>query len=299
MEKVVAARLPRGGSPVYLPKDRIMKLFRTRGGVVAEEAGRAFSLAVGWDEIFRAADPGALARDELARAQKAGQGAPLDESALLAPIVSQEVWAAGVTYYRSRDARMEESKDGGGDFYARVYEAERPELFFKSTAHRVVGPGGAVRLRADSKWNVPEPELTLAVNAAGKIFGVTIGNDMSSRDIEGENPLYLPQAKVYDGSCALGPGILVGDAPGAETVIRLEIARGGKVAFAGDTTLAQLKRKPAELVGFLFRDQTFPNGAFLMTGTGIVPGTDFTLARGDEIRIEITGVGRLVNTVGA
>src|SRR5450432_485498 len=208
-----------------------MKMFRTRGGVVAGEGGRARPVALTWDELFSAADPGALARERWAP----------DARELLAPIVSQEVWAAGVTYYRSRDARMEESRDGAGaDFYARVYEAERPELFFKSSPHRVVGPGGAVRLRADSRWNVPEPELTLAVNAAGRIFGVTVGNDMSSRDIEGENPLYLPQAKVYDGSCALGPGILLGDPPAAETTIRLEIVRGARVAFAGETTLAQL-----------------------------------------------------------
>ena len=276
-----------------------MKLFRTRGGVVAEEGGRSRPVELPWDELFRAADPGALARERFARAASGEGGAP-DAGALLAPIVSQEVWAAGVTYYRSRDARMEESRDGAGaDFYARVYEAERPELFFKSSPHRVVGPGGAVRLRADSRWNVPEPELTLAVNSAGRIFGVTVGNDMSSRDIEGENPLYLPQAKVYDGSCALGPGILLGDPPGADTTIRLEIARGGGVAFAGETTLAQLKRRPAELVSYLFRDNSFPNGVFLMTGTGIVPGADFTLAAGDEIRIEIAGVGLLVNTVAA
>jgi 2-dehydro-3-deoxy-D-arabinonate dehydratase len=275
-----------------------MKVFRTRDGVVAEENGRAVSLAATWDELFRAADPGALVRELVERATAA---TTLDEGDILAPIGSQEVWAAGVTYYRSRDARMEESRDAaGGDFYARVYEAERPELFFKSSPHRVVGPGGQVRLRADSRWNVPEPELTLAVNAAGRIFGVTVGNDMSSRDIEGENPLYLPQAKVYDGSCALGPGILLGDAaPAPETAIRLEIARGESVAFAGETTLAQLKRRPAELVAYLFRDNSFPSGVFLMTGTGIVPGGDFTLAAGDEIRIEITGVGRLVNRVAA
>jgi 2-dehydro-3-deoxy-D-arabinonate dehydratase len=274
-----------------------MKVYRTRSGIIAQEGDRARLLATGWDEIFRAADPGALARQLYA----AGADAPLDEGAMLAPIGTQEVWAAGVTYYRSRDARMEESRDGAGaDFYARVYEAERPELFFKSSPHRVVGPGGRVRLRADSRWNVPEPELTLAVSSAGRIFGVTVGNDMSSRDIEGENPLYLPQAKVYDGSCALGPGILLGDEPpSAATAIRLEIARGGRVAFAGETTLAQLKRKPAELVSFLFRDNTFPSGVFLMTGTGIVPGADFTLAAGDEIRIEIAGVGLLVNTVAA
>jgi 2-dehydro-3-deoxy-D-arabinonate dehydratase len=277
-----------------------MKLFRTRAGVVAEEAGRACSLKSSWDDFFRAGEPAGLARQEFEQALGAGQGTVLTAGDVLAPIVSQEVWAAGVTYYRSRDARMEESQSAaGGDFYARVYEAERPELFFKSTPHRVVGPGGQVRLRADSRWNVPEPELVLAVSAAGRIFGVTVGNDMSSRDIEGENPLYLPQAKVYDGSCALGPGILLGDVPSAETAIRLEIVRGGAVAFAGETTLAQLKRRPAELVGFLFRDQSFPNGTFLMTGTGIVPGADFTLKAADEIRIEIAGVGRLVNTVAA
>jgi 2-dehydro-3-deoxy-D-arabinonate dehydratase len=277
-----------------------MKLFRTRAGVLAEaeDGGAARPLSLEWDELFRAADPIALAHERWERA--AGQGAPLDERAVLAPIGAQEVWAAGVTYYRSRDARMEESRDAaGGDFYARVYEAERPELFFKSSAHRVVGPGGRVRLRADSRWNVPEPELTLAVNAAGRIFGVTVGNDMSSRDIEGENPLYLPQAKVYDGSCALGPGILLGAPPPATTTIRLEIARAGGVAFAGETTLAQLKRRPEELVSYLFRDSSFPHGVFLMTGTGIVPGADFTLAAADEIRIEIAGVGRLVNTVAA
>jgi len=277
-----------------------MKLFRTPAGVVAEDGDRALTLSSGWDEFFRAAEPVELAKKEFERAAAGGKLGSGQPGELLAPIGAQEVWAAGVTYYRSRDARMEESQSAaGGDFYARVYEAERPELFFKSTPHRVVGPGGQVRLRADSRWNVPEPELVLAVNAAGRIFGVTVGNDMSSRDIEGENPLYLPQAKVYDGSCALGPGILLGEVPGAETTIKLEIARAGALAFAGETTLAQLKRRPAELVGYLFRDQSFPNGTFLMTGTGIVPGADFTLRAGDEIRIEIAGVGRLVNTVAA
>jgi 2-dehydro-3-deoxy-D-arabinonate dehydratase len=274
-----------------------MKLFRTTAGCFAQERDGAplARVSAEWDEIFRAEDPAALVRARLSQTDSR----PLDAHELLAPLVSQEVWAAGVTYYRSRDARMEESKSAaGGDFYARVYEADRPELFFKSTAHRVVGSGGRVRLRADARWNVPEPELTLAVNVAGRIFGFTVGNDMSSRDIEGENPLYLPQAKVYDGSCALGPGILLGDAPPPPTTtIRLEIGRGGRVAFAGDTTLSQLKRKPAELVSWLFRDQSFPSGVFLMTGTGIIPGADFTLARGDEIRIEIEGVGRLVNEV--
>src|SRR5436190_18199003 len=204
----------------------VVRLYRAKQGIVAEDAGRAGLLRdKDWDALFNRKGLAAY----LAKSLKSGKPITFDPAiaALLAPIGSQEVWAAGVTYYRSRDARMEESKTAaGGDFYARVYEAERPELFFKSSPHRVVGPGGQVRLRADSRWNVPEPELTLAVSASGRIFGVTIGNDMSSRDIEGENPLYLPQAKVYDGSCALGPGILLGDAPSAETVIRLEIARG-------------------------------------------------------------------------
>jgi len=277
-----------------------MKLYRTRAGVLGEDDGRTFRLEASWDDFFRASEPLAFAKKEYELAAAAGRSSRLVEAELLAPVVGQEVWAAGVTYYRSRDARMEESRESAGaDFYARVYEAERPELFFKSTAHRVVGQRGQVRLRADSRWNVPEPELVLAVNAAGRIFGVTVGNDVSSRDIEGENPLYLPQAKVYDGSCALGPGIVLGDLPPAETAIRLEIGRGGAVVFAGETTLSQLKRRPTELVGFLFRDQTFPNGTFLMTGTGIVPGADFTLRAGDEIRIEIAGVGQLVNTVAA
>jgi 2-dehydro-3-deoxy-D-arabinonate dehydratase len=215
------------------------------------------------------------------------------------PIESQEVWAAGVTYWRSRTARMEESKDaGGGSFYDRVYEAERPELFFKSSPHRVVGPNEAIRIRSDSKWNVPEPELTLVVNSRGKIVGCTIGNDVSSRDIEGENPLYLPQAKVYAGSCALGPCILLQSEPlDPQTAIEMHIRRDGATIFEGGTTLSQMRRKPQELVDYLFRDNAFPFGCFLMTGTGIVPGDDFTLRSGDEVTIEIKPIGRLVNTV--
>jgi len=274
-----------------------MKLYRTPLGTVIEVEGKTSLVSLGWDEIFRNPDPATLLRDAV-RSTTVNSPA-LIEAGVLAPIGQQEVWAAGVTYYRSRDARMAESQAAAGaDFYARVYDAERPELFFKNSAHRVVGPNGHVRLRSDSRWNVPEPELVLAVNRAGKIFGYTVGNDMSSRDIEGENPLYLPQAKVYDGSCALGPCIVVtAQPPRPETVIRLEIVRRGEQAFVGETTLAQLKRTPEELVGFLFRDNSFPDGAFLMTGTGIVPPNDFTLAAGDEIRIEIENVGRLVNTV--
>ncbi|HUA64020.1 MAG TPA: fumarylacetoacetate hydrolase family protein [Verrucomicrobiae bacterium] len=219
---------------------------------------------------------------------------------LLAPIEQQEVWAAGVTYYRSRTARMAESEATGGmSFYDRVYQAERPELFFKSTPHRVANPDEPVRIRRDSHWNVPEPELTLLVSPGGKITGYTIGNDMSSRDIEGENPLYLPQAKVYDRSCALGPAILVaeGSLP-ATTAITLEIARGAAPIFHDSTTLEKMKRRPEELVEYLYRENSFPNGCFLLTGTGIVPGDGFTLQPGDEISISIDGIGTLRNIVG-
>jgi 2-dehydro-3-deoxy-D-arabinonate dehydratase len=219
--------------------------------------------------------------------------------AVSAPIDDQEVWAAGVTYFRSRTARMAESEASGGDtFYDRVYNAQRPELFFKSTPYRTVGPNAPVRIRRDSKWNVPEPELTLLISPKGKILGYTIGNDMSSRDIEGENPLYLPQAKVYDGALALGPGILVSNNPlPSTTTIQLEIRRGGAAVFTDSTTLAAMKRNPLELVEYLYRETTFPNGCFLLTGTGIVPGNDFTLASGDEIAITIEGIGTLTNPV--
>jgi len=227
-----------------------------------------------------------------------GSALNLEEN-LLAPIGSQEVWAAGVTYHRSRDARMEESESaGGGDFYDRVYHAERPELFFKATPHRVVGPGGKVAIRSDAKWSVPEPELALLISPRGKIIGYTVGNDMSSRDIEGDNPLYLPQAKVYDRSCALGPCVLLGSGSlPRSTEIRLEILRGGKSAFSGRTTLNELKRDPQMLVDYLYRDNSFPRGCFLLTGTGIVPPDTFTLAHGDEIRITIDGIGTLTNVV--
>ena len=218
---------------------------------------------------------------------------------LEAPIENQEVWAAGVTYFRSRSARIEESKDaGGGDFYDRVYTAERPELFFKAVAHKVAGPNSEVRIRRDAKWSVPEPELALLVNPRAQIIGYTIGNDMSSRDIEGENPLYLPQAKVYDGSCALGPGVLVGSGPLPQsTEIFLEIVRHGRVEFSGSVALAELKRDLKTLVEYLFRDNSFPNGCFLMTGTGIVPPSTFTLNSGDRIRITIEPIGTLENEV--
>lgn len=273
-----------------------VKLYRTTEGVLLEQNGTFYEVSVpDWDDLLSSRDLHERVRAAMAKPARA----TLDPATVLAPIVSQEVWAAGVTYYRSRNARMQESKDaGGGNFYDRVYAAERPELFFKATGRRVVGPGSAVRIRSDAKWSVPEPELTLLINPAGEIVGYTIGNDMSSRDIEGENPLYLPQAKVYDGSCALGPCVLLADEPLSKTTaIRLEIARHGKAVFSGNTTLAELKRDPKELAGFLFRDSSFPQGVFLMTGTGIVPGDDFTLASGDIIRIAIDGLGTLENYV--
>lgn len=278
-----------------------MRAYRTEQAVVFEEGGKFYPfLGLTWDELVRA-DAHFARGDvhEMARLAMRGPAVPFDPATALAPIMSQEVWAAGVTYYRSRDARMRESQDaGGGDFYARVYNAPRPELFFKATGRRVVGCGAPVRIRSDSHWNVAEPELTLLVNPAGHIIGYTMGNDMSSRDIEGENPLYLPQAKVYDGSCSLGPCVLLSPDPlPKSTAIDLEIRRESAIAFAGSTTLNELKRDPQELVDFLFRDNSFPDGAYLMTGTGIVPEDGFTLQSGDQIAIAIDGIGVLRNTV--
>lgn len=217
---------------------------------------------------------------------------------LLVPIDSaQEVWGSGVTYLRSRDARKAESKTSA-DVYQLVYEAERPEIFFKQVGWRTVGHGQNVRIRADTTWNVPEPELVLVINAAGEIVGYTVGNDMSSRDIEGENPLYLPQAKTYNGSCAVGPAIrLLPAAEQADLPIQLEISRGGAVVFAGETATSRMKRTFPDLAAWLFRELTFPHGAFLMTGTGVVPPDSFTLHSGDVIRVTIGGM-TLENVVG-
>jgi 2-dehydro-3-deoxy-D-arabinonate dehydratase len=219
-------------------------------------------------------------------------------SVVLAPVAGQEVWAAGVTYNASRSARNDESK-GAHDFYDLVYDAERPELFFKAAPGRVRGPGEPIGVREDSGWDVPEPELALVISAAGEIVGYTIGNDVSSRSIEGENPLYLPQAKVYRGSCALGPAIVpVGEAPDADSMeITLTIARGGEAVFEGSTQVALLKRGLTELVSWLFKAQDFPVGAVLLTGTSVIPAIEFTLQGGDEVTIAITGLGELVNTV--
>ena len=275
-----------------------IKLYLTENGVLLERGDSLFRIEeASWDALI-------TRDDSLSYISGLANGARvlsnrLPEFRLKPPIGTQEVWAAGVTYFRSRDARMEEAKSaGGGGFYDRVYNAERPELFFKSTPHRVVGHGGNVAIRSDAKWSVPEPELTVLVSPTGKILGYTIGNDMSSRDIEGENPLYLPQAKVYDRSCALGPGILItADPLPTSTEIRLEIHRGGQPVFSGSTALSSMKRDVKTLVEYLYRDNSFPNGCFLLTGTGIVPPDSFTLQHGDEIRISINPIGTLVNFV--
>jgi len=219
-----------------------------------------------------------------------------DSMALLPPIDSQEVWASGVTYLRSKVARMEESKDSA-DIYDLVYGAERPELFFKALPSRVAGHGMPIRIRRDSNWNVPEPELVLVLSSRGEIVGFTIGNDMSSRSIEGENPLYLPQAKIYEGSCAVGPVIELNDGDARARTIRITIDRDAQCVFEGEISTLQMRRKPEELAGWLFRELRFPTGAFLFTGTGIVPPGSFSLIPGDTVSIRIDGIGTLTNPV--
>jgi 2-dehydro-3-deoxy-D-arabinonate dehydratase len=240
--------------------------------------------------------------DPVAELQGAARGKlprlALAEVRLCAPVERQEVWAAGVTYLRSKAARMAES-DFSATAYDRVYAADRPEIFFKALPEKVVANGQPVGIRRDAKWSVPEPELALVLNSRGGLVGCTIGNDMSSRDIEGENLLYLPQAKTYDRSCALGPWITLGvtEAAARDWAIRLEIHRAGRPVFAGTTSVGQIKRSFAELAGYLFRSQSFPHGAVLLTGTGIVPPDSFTLLAEDVVEIEISGIGRLRNPV--
>ncbi len=244
-------------------------------------------------DIFNTTDPVATAES-----LKTATALPLDSVALLAPIDHQEVWAAGVTYKRSQTARMEESETSAS-CYDRVYESPRPELFLKATPHRVSGPGQPLRIRQDATWNVPEPEITCVINARLELVGFTVGNDMSSRDIEGENPLYLPQAKVYRQCAGLGPCVTLIDAmpSRAETMIRLKIERDGVAVFEGETDVDQMARTFEDLIEYLGRDQEFPHGVFLMTGTGVVPDSDFTLAAGDVVHITIDGIGTLTNPI--
>ena len=274
-----------------------MKLYNTTNGTVIEENANFYAVKADWEKLVN--DDNAFeSAKALIKGADAGNGILIEN---LLPVIgnNQELWACGVTYLRSKIGRQEESKDaGGGDFYGRVYEAERPECFFKSTPHRVVGHKGFVRIRKDSTWDVPEPELTLVVTASGKIIGYTIGNDMSSRSIEGENPLYLPQAKTYDGCAALGPCILLSEKPiESDTKITLTISRNNQIAFKDSIAINQMKRTPEELTSFIFRECSFPHGCMIMTGTGIVPGNDFTLKSGDEISITIDKIGELVNVV--
>jgi 2-dehydro-3-deoxy-D-arabinonate dehydratase len=277
-----------------------MKIYRTMDGIILEKdhSFRNLVVTTSWNDLVNRDDLHNFLVNEWKNAEPLENGP--DPSRLLAPIGSQEIWAAGVTYYSSRLARMEESKDsGGGDFYSRVYVADRPEIFFKATPARTVGPGKDFRIRKDSTWDVPEPELTLFATSNAKIVGYTIGNDVSSRSIEGENPLYLPQAKTFDGCACLGPCLYVPEAPlEKSTQITLTIERNEEVVFSDETQLDQMKRTPEELIGFLFRETSFPGGVFLMTGTGIVPGTDFTLKPKDKVSITIESIGTLINFVG-
>lgn len=278
-----------------------MKIYKLQTGILLESENIFYRLDENWDTFINNDDILQKARELVAQGTPVDNAREILERELDAPMQGQELWASGVTYYRSKEGRQEESaKSGGADFYARVYEAERPELFFKASRHRVVGHNQPVRIRRDSSWDVPEPELVLVLTSSGKIIGYTIGNDMSSRSIEGENPLYLPQAKSYDGCASLGPCILLTDQPlPTDTHITLGIEREGETLFNDNIAISQIKRSFEELSGFLFRECSFPHGALLMTGTGIVPGGGFTLQAGDKISISVAGIGTLVNTVGA
>ena len=278
-----------------------MRLYKTTKGFVIEDEGHYYhSKHTDWDIFVNRRDLYFEIKRELQKLTPDFDYKSYITSGSLPPIGTQEVWASGVTYLRSKKARMEESKEaGGGDFYDRVYDAPRPELFFKSSPSRVRGNKDEIRIRRDSKWNVPEPELTLFINSFGQLAGYTVGNDVSSRDIEGENPLYLPQAKTYDGSAAIGPCLYVTDEPlPKDTEIRLDIFREGKQIFHETITVSQIKRSFDELVNYLLKELSFPTGCYLMTGTGIIPENEFSLILGDEVRISISEIGTLTNTVG-
>lgn len=276
-----------------------MKIYHTKAGVVVAIDGETYLVEAPWDTFVNDDDLGEKILRVTEKMEPDRSAMRHVEESLLVPMQEQELWGSGVTYENSRLGREAESRETGADVhYRRVYDAERPELFFKTTLQRTVPHGGQVRIRNDSTWDVPEPELTLLISSSGKILGYTIGNDMSSRSIEGENPLYLPQAKTFDGCAALGPCVLVGeDSIASDARIRLVIERDGSAVFEGEVGIDSMKRTTRELVGFLYRECTFPNGALLMTGTGIVPSHDFTLQSGDRIDITIDGIGTLSNTV--
>ena len=273
-----------------------MKIYKSESGIILEHQGNFFVVEnTPWDQLIN--------RNELFKylndlvKEKKPVDLDLDNTKLLAPIEHQEIWASGVTYYSSRSARMEESEDGG-DVYDRVYAADRPELFFKANKNRTSGHLNELYIRKDSTWDVPEPELTLFIDSSGSIQGYTVGNDMSSRSIEGQNPLYLPQAKVFEKCAGLGPCIYVPEGPiDPTTKIKLEILRDGKVSFSEEIGIDQMKRKHTELVGYLFRECEFPFGCFLMTGTGIVPPNEFTLQVGDQVNVSIGEIGTLTNFI--
>ncbi|MEX2216336.1 MAG: fumarylacetoacetate hydrolase family protein [Phycisphaeraceae bacterium] len=279
-----------------------MILLRTTQGPMLRQHGEIFPIdGWSWLDLINRDDLPALLSKLVSGGTIHGTADFVSES-ILPPIDDrQELWAAGVTYMRSKTARMEEASastggGGGSDFYDKVYHADRPELFFKATPHRVAGHHQAMHLRSDSKWIVPEPELTLVITRNGNIIGYTVGNDLSCRDIEGENPLYLPQAKTFDRCAALGPGVYISEKPLAPTTaIKLEITRAGKAVFTGATSIDQIKKPLPTLVEYLFRDNSFPHGCLLMTGTGIVPPNDFSLQMGDTVRISIDSIGTLVN----
>jgi 2-dehydro-3-deoxy-D-arabinonate dehydratase len=274
-----------------------MLLYRTTKNFLLKSDGKFFTVhGTDFDELLNLPN----LYDHLLEISGRGPATqPPAREDILAPIGTQEVWAAGVTYERSREGRREESKESGAAvFYSKVYEAERPELFFKAPGWRAIGPDAKIRVRKDARWSVPEPELVLAINADGQIIGYTLGNDVSSRDIEGENPLYLPQAKVYDGSCAVGPAICItNQSLDLNVEITLTVERSGQPIFKGSVPLSRIRRPFSELVEYLFRELDFPVGAFLFTGTGIVPPNDFTLLSGDLVRIAAEPIGELANAV--
>jgi len=274
-----------------------MKLYRTDTNIIIEHEGVYFVRCTdNFDKLINSVDLFTDLLMWIRSGTPTANGGMMVNGSLLPPMGSQEIWAAGVTYLKSREARMEEAAAGSADVYAKVYEAERPELFFKATKQRTAGHGGKVRIRKDSTWNVPEPELTLFINSAGQIIAYTIGNDMSSRSIEGENPLYLPQAKCYDGCASIGPCLYVPHGGiDADAIITMEIRRASQQKYRDSVSINRMKRTHEELAGFLFRECSFPQGVFLMTGTCLVPPADFTLAAGDEILISIEGIGTLIN----